>query len=580
MSRIKTEKLMKRWIKARLSNAWLHSGLLGLHSNYALVSNSLADYLTMAVSEKLGPAVEVANSISRISESWLSDAYKLKSRAIRGIRSFTSSQWKWLQNTLLESSDDIERIILSMLESSEGQVRVMLLSILDELRTIIDKKPSLESMLESSLEDTAKIFEQAGRDFGEVACGMLYAECCTGIPWQGKKPRSPDQMDSKCVQLKMDLRKSLAKSDVKQARRIANSLKRTARKAAVIHSEEISHLQRCRTEPDYEDQKVLLIRDELGETRLMKQRGLDYATGLYYHNLLRAGMPKKDIEKECTEAQALPFDAEEDWKTIGLHELQESHDKYDGKMIQVGGQVSYLREKKSRSKGREVVFTILKLQDASSEIEAYYPRYWLSDNGLCKTGYAEVVGVFNKICPDAKRPDLHMIRLGLAERAERDWQSRCQWLVRDWWDGFTDRTPAEWTMGKMDPNTSSFSNESSTELNPREMEISSDQIESAKKKYPSLSAGLRAVKHQFGSFLQKSAKAALISAISQIVKTLAIESLTYLAASSQLAQPFSAQMPILGVYTDGWGYYQYEVEVAEMDLSRNLDWLPFQLPSL
>ncbi|MFW9889061.1 MAG: hypothetical protein ACFFER_12815, partial [Candidatus Thorarchaeota archaeon] len=366
---------------------------------------------------------------------------------------------------------------------------------------------------------------------------------------------------------------SLSGRDTKKSLTFARRLRKLGRRAALYRAQQISRLQKQRSTDITEKKKLKLLKQELKNSALMKKRGLEYAVGLFFTNLFKIGT-SNDIETEFKEANSLPFSIETDTLPVESSLLLENPDDYDGKEVTVHGQVSYLREKKSRSGSGEVVFTIFRLQDDSGVTEAYYPRYWLTDNGLIKNGFAEVSGVFNTLCEDAKRPDVHLTRKSLLELSEQDWRGRCEWLVRNWWDGFGDRTRADWTFGTLDMNGSSIPGP------PSEFTLenaTSEKIDAVKMKYPSVRAGLRSIKNLLEVVVEKMSRNYARRTLSFYARSLMVDALLYLAPSYNLERPIDAKLPMLKTEINAHGNHAHILEQVSTSLDREMSWLTTEL---
>jgi hypothetical protein len=344
------------------------------------------------------------------------------------------------------------------------------------------------------IEDNSKTSEtisQMSMEMGEMASKSLFAEVCMGIPHYGKRKRRHVKLSQERDIVRKETWESLSKHDLSSSYKLAKKLKRLGYRAAHLHGRNISALQKARAETDNDKDKESLAKQELEETKMMKRSGLDYSTGLYLSKILSFAKRKylDPANEEFKAASKLPYMSKQKWITANTSQLLNNPDKYDGKNIQVEGIVSSLREKKSQTGPVERVFSIIKILSEEVEAEAYYAQYWLSDNGLSKGSYTNICGKFNKSCPDVNRPDIHLTRVGLEEGAKKDWIGRCKWLVRDWWDGFTDRTQADWTLGTLNPNPNSFGASVS-----EEKEYSENLIQSVRESYPSTRAALRTLK--------------------------------------------------------------------------------------
>ena len=485
-------KLLKKWTALRRNRVMDQIKIQNCLYGYSWAARrKFKSLLTSLVNENFEGALGHIGTLSAWSEQWYFDMADGERIAELTKNTYSKADWDYIDSELEENKNEYLKTLRDLIGQSDGIVKSVLVGAEILLKSTDWKKDPLSSLFQEDCSRTVKTIEQMTSEIGGLACRSLFAEVCVGIPYFGKGKLSFHNLKQKRDMARKALWKALSQQDLSSSTKSAKNLVKLGQQAARLHCKNISTLQKVRTETDSDEEKENLAKQELVETKMMKQSGLDYATGLYFTKVL--GFAKRKYAglatAEFIAASKLPFESEERWTNVSTKQLLEKPDNYDGKLVQVEGVVSSLREKKSQTGPVERVFSIFDLTSDSSKAEAYYAQYWLRDNGLEKGAYVDVCGHYNRSCPDVNRPDIHLIRLGLEERAKKDWTNRCRWLIRDWWDGFTDRTPAEWTLGTLNPEPKSFGLSM-----PEDNEYSEDLIQSVRKTYPSVRAALRALK--------------------------------------------------------------------------------------
>ncbi|MHA2065876.1 MAG: hypothetical protein ACXABY_16015 [Candidatus Thorarchaeota archaeon] len=572
-----SQRLTRKWRAFRTKRVKNQISSMSQLSSYSAACRYFAWYLAAIAAERLDAAVELAGELSLRAEDWTKEVSLSLSKLNVAPGILTKQEWKHLDSILRKNHEEASTQLSTRIASADRKESFVLVGVTGLLDTIANDGLGVYDILIHDVDLNQRLLQEVKQDFASISCRSLYASLCARIPLWNTPQIEPRALDSKCEQLMENLWNSLKIRNTKKTLSFARRLKKFSRRAAVYRAQRIAGLQKQRSTDIAEKKKMKLLKEELKDSGLMKKRGLEYAVGLFYTSLLKTGN-SQDIQTEFKEAERLTFSTEEATLELKSSALLENPVDYDGKLVTVNGQVSYLREKKSGSGSGEVVFTIFRLQDDTGVTEAYYPRYWLTDNGLAKNGYAEVTGVFNKLCKDAKRPDVHLTRRSLQERSEQDWRGRCEWLVRNWWDGFGNRTIANWTFGTLDMDE--ISTPSTDTESPSDFTLenaTSEKIESVKMMYPSVRAGLRSLKSLLEYVGAKMSRSYARRTLSFYGRSLMVDALVYLAASFNLERSIKAKLPMLKTEINASGNHAYDFEQVSISLDREMNWLTTEL---
>ena len=175
------------------------------------------------------------------------------------------------------------------------------------------------------------------------------------------------------------------------------------------------------------------------------------------------------------------------------------------------------------------------------------------------------------MCPKSKKPDIHVIRLGPGKQKNNDWVSRCKWLVHEWWDGFTGRATANWTLSTLTPASDVLAGEPLSDI--RELA----------RKYPSIRAGFEALKSvmfdrirlkldiKYGSFL-----------FFLYLRYTMIDLIVYLTLMSIIKEKIIIYFPSVRWYPTEppWGDVialgMCKIEKPELELGEDINWFIYE----
>ncbi len=493
ISETNVKKFIKQWANLRRRRVNYEIRLLNYTFPYSYATQKFFfDFLTAISQNDFDKAIEIFRKLNLWAEEWLKELWMGMEDIYTIDNIFSDKDWKSLQSMLLTVIEDYIIEFENLLGTEKSELRFIYFGIISILKKIKSQGKTFRSFFKEDIRKTTQIYTQIINEMGEITCHSLYGEICSGIPRWGERVETVSDQNDISGDLIRKLWDYLKLEDIDNGFKTSLELIETGKEKSLNYAKRISELQLIRTKTTDSKEKELLLKKEFEKTRLMKEYGLYYAIGLYFSNLFELGKKgnNKLIEDEFTQAKNLSFISPEDVKEVKISNLLRNPDDFDGKLVKIEGIIQNLKEKKLKGGKGELVFTTFEVHSDDSFVEIYYPRYWLSDNGLRNEGYGVFSGIFNKLCKQAKSPDIHLTQLSFGDRRDKDWINRCKWIIRDWWDGFTDRSAAEWTLGTLNPEASSF------ETNPdTEAKLTEDIFDALKEKYPSLTATLRSFRN-------------------------------------------------------------------------------------
>ncbi|MFX1391914.1 MAG: hypothetical protein ACFE9Z_17755, partial [Promethearchaeota archaeon] len=513
-------------------------------------------------------------SMSEHIENWLGEMRTCQVNNYLSQKFFSKKDWAFINEIFETDSDKMLSYLNNLLPTAKGDLRFILLGAHTFISHMKLNNGSCKDLFNEDSEFTNKLIDRYTNELGEICGRTLFTELCINMVWWKKSEILEENFNVDFYELKQQLWQALTKKNIHQVIALASKLKQLGRDASLFYSKLISHLQSERLELKNRSDKMKSLKTEFEYTENLRQRGLDFAIGIWFESLFKS-VKKQDIkllDEEFKQAKNLIFDASEKDMNVSIKDLVNNASDYDGKKVQVEGFITNIEEKKMRS-GEEAVFTLITLESDKTPIELYYPRYWLKDNGLTEEGYAQFCGTFNEMCPQAKKPDIHLTRLSYGERKDRDWLGRCAWLVRDWWDMFTDRTPANWTFSSLTPLFD-------IDIHLQQ-DINKELLDLLKRQYPTFRASLRSFKHIiFDPVERNRAKDYRKFALYHYHRNLMIDTIIYLAITPFLTKKISANM--LKIVTSPVSLPPFEIDIFQTDrksmrLGKNLKWLEYEL---
>ncbi len=386
--------------------------------------------------------------ISNISRAALSVHSSLK-------KSVTEDDWIFIEEKVLahlqslSSNPELDFILKS--EKSE-KYDVNLHQLIDELennRNSPRRRTSLDNLLYSKLKKLEKYYLYLIDKIALAACRAFYVKICAEILNGMYLPITEEKIDSTeelFENYKLDLYKVLKAEDRSTVNYSAYQLLSLAEISASYHINSIIQIQESIQNSTNEKTTMELLSLELEEFKKIKARIWDYAIGLYFHSATPA-----IFDRETKYALKLDYNVNnQEVDVIPLNELFTNVSNYVDQGVNVLGLVTSIREKKWFIGAGEAVRSEFKISENGNEIDVYSHGRMLRDNGLEEGCLIEIFGVFEKK-DDEEGFQLKIARFNQAANKNRDWESRCHWLVKRWWDYGTDNTMCDWTFTKKVP---------------------------------------------------------------------------------------------------------------------------------
>lgn len=363
---------------------------------------------------------------------------------------FTRNDWEILEAKLLQNKEAYMRSIGKQFYDANGVEKIVLIGtklLLDHLK---DSETSLRKEFLTNLREHEKLCLELIDELGETACNTLYVKLCSQMvagPHSSVYGTEVEDGDALCEKYRREIYNSLRNANFKRVLYLGNELCLLGEIMASYHASEIYSYQEFRRTDVGVEQKYSSLEEELKKVKLMKDRILDYAIGLYFNSA-----SPKVLKRESKYSSKLQYKSKDvEPESVLIEDLLESPDSYFDKNVRVRGLVSSITQKKWRVRGKEAVRTEFDITHGSHRIPVYRHGFILRDNGLEENGLIELRGLFFM---DTKKNRYMIKASGYNFRADRneDWLSRCRWLVSKWWNGGTDNTMCEWTLSGLQPS--------------------------------------------------------------------------------------------------------------------------------
>lgn len=590
LNKQEARKLLDKWLVLRdfriqnQMNVYNHS-----LPHSAVVRVYYSKFLMDLINNDLDNATKKLEDLQGWSEDWLKDEWLCLGRIYQMESIFSKNEWNLIQSTFQANVDDILDNLNDLKEHSDETHQTALEDILKFITSFKTGDKTIYEIFKEDIKKFTNLVEECMNEMGELAAKSLHGKICLGIARHGelkgkkgnkkkKRKKGQDLKDAKPIL--QDLWKGLKEEDAEKCLKLARKLKDSGEKNAIHHARFISDLQHKRKNLSDESKKLESLIEENKLTTEMRRNGLYYSMGLYFQNALELSLAgfEKIARREYTKAEKLSFESKDETSEVTIKDLLDDPDAYDGKIVKVSGLVANINETKHKSGKGEVVFITFELHHDDNSIEFYFPRNWLTDNGLEKQCLAEFTGTFNKKCNNSNKPDIHVIRQGLGKRKNDDWVSRCKWLVNEWWDGFTGRATANWTLGTLTPDLFEGKPPSETSI---------DNLRELRKNYPAIRAGLR----PFRSLISNRIKRKLDFDYAKFVYSLymkytLIDSIFYLTLMSILKEKISLDLPSARAYFTESPWTEVgalktiamcKIERQEFKTGDGLEWLKYEI---
>ncbi len=437
---------------------YIHSFNRRKHQDYNLYSKKTLEnnHTVRLALKEYDRIIMSCNKLKAVLESYISNISRVALYVHSSLKkSLSEDDWIYIEEKVLahlqslSSNPELDFILKS---TKSEKYDVDLHQLIDELennRNSPRRRTSLDNLLYGKLKKLEKYYLYLIDKIALAACRALYVKICAEILNRMYLPINEEKVDSTdelCEDYKLELYNGLKAEDRSIVNYYAYQLLSLAEISASYHINSIIQIQDSIYNSSNEKTTLELLNLELEEFKKIKARIWDYAFGLYFHSATPA-----ILDRETRYALKLDYNVTaQEVDFIPLNELFTHASNYINQDVKVSGVVTSIREKKWFIGAGEAVRSEFKISENGTEIDVYTHGRMLRDNGLEEGCLIEIQGIFEKK-DDEEGFQLKIARFNQAANKNRDWVSRCHWLVKRWWDYGTDNTMCDWTFTKKIP---------------------------------------------------------------------------------------------------------------------------------